>query len=358
MSAPTSIESADRPADWLADRPALAAAIRTMPKVELHVHLEGSIRPETLLTLARRHGVALPAQDVAGLRRWYTFTSFPHFVEIYTLISSVLRTADDIELIAREFLTGQAAQNIVHSEVTYTAYTIYMLSGIPIREQLRALTAARTWAEATHGVTMSLVLDIAREVSPTDGMVTADWAIAGQSEGVIALGLGGSEADHPPAKFRAAFARARAAGLRSLPHAGETAGPESIWGALRELGAERLGHGVRCIDDAALCAELRDRQVPLEVCPTSNLCLGVASSLREHPLPRLLQAGLLVTLNSDDPPLFNTTLTEEYLRCAAEFAWDAAMVERLALNAIQAAYLPEVRKAALSEQIRKQLAEI
>lgn len=337
---------------------ALAAAIRTLPKVELHVHLEGSIRPETLLTLARRHGVALPASDVPGLRAWYTFTSFPHFVEIYTLISAVLRTPDDIELIAREFLAGQAAQNIVHSEVTYTAYTIYRLSGIPIRDQLRALTAARDWAERTHGVTMSLILDIAREVSATDGMVTADWAIAGQKDGVIALGLGGSEADHPPAKFRAAFARARAAGLRSLPHAGETAGPDSIWGALRDLGAERLGHGVRCLDDPSLVEELRTRQIPLEVCPTSNLCLGVAPSLAEHPLPRLLDAGLLVTVNSDDPPLFNTTLTDEYLRCAAAYGWDARRVERLALNAIQAAYLPETRKAALRDQVQKQLTEL
>jgi adenosine deaminase len=333
----------------------LEKAIRAMPKVELHVHLEGSIRPETLLTLARRHGVSLPANTVAGLRDFYRFKDFAHFVEIYTLISSCLRTPDDIELIAREFLAGQAAQNIVHSEVTYTAYTIYKLAGIPIAEQLAALAAARSWGEKTHGVTMSFIFDIAREVSPQEGMTTADFAIAGQPHGVIALGLGGNEQKHPPEKFRAAFARAREAGLRSLPHAGETAGAASIWAALREIAAERLGHGVRCLEDAALCDELRQRQVPLEVCPSSNVCLGVAPSLAAHPLPRLLDLGLNVSINSDDPPLFNTTLTDEYLRCAAAFSLDAAAIARLGKNAIAASYLPPARKAELAVRLEAEL---
>jgi aminodeoxyfutalosine deaminase len=334
----------------------LAEAIRRIPKVELHVHLEGSIRPETLLKLARRHDVALPAADIDGLRRFYKFTSFPHFVEIYVLISSCLRTPDDIELIAREFLAGQAAQNIVHSEVTYTAYTIYKLSGISIADQLAALSRARAWAEKTLGVTMSLIFDIAREVSTDEGLITADFAIAGQPHGVIALGIGGDESRHPPSKHAPAFARARAAGLRSLPHAGEIAGPTSIYGALRDLFAERLGHGVRCLEDDALVAELVQRQVPLEVCPTSNVCLGVAASLEEHPLPQLLSRGLFVTLNSDDPPLFNTTLTDEYIRCAQAFSWDARTVAQLAENAVAAAYLPAPRKVELTAQIQQILA--
>lgn len=334
----------------------LAEAIRRIPKVELHVHLEGSIRPETLLTLARRHDVALPATDIDGLRRWYRFTSFRHFVEIYVLISSCLRTADDIELIAREFLAGQAEQNIVHSEVTYTAYTIYKLCGIAIADQLAALSRARAWAEQTHGITMSLIFDIAREVSTEEGLVTADFAIAGQPHGVIAIGLGGDESRHPPKKHAPAFDKARAAGLRSLPHAGEIAGPTSIYGALRELHAERLGHGVRCLQDPALVEELIQRRLPLEVCPTSNVCLGVAASLLEHPLPQLLSRGLYVTLNSDDPPLFNTTLTDEYLRCTAAFSWNATIVKQLAENAVDAAYIPAARKTALRTQIQQILA--
>lgn len=333
----------------------LTEAIVQMPKVELHVHLEGSIRPATLLTLAERHQVALPAKNVEELRKWYRFSNFAHFVEIYHVISACLRTPEDIELVAREFLAGQAAENIVYSEVTYTAYTIYCMTGISIERQLQALSAARRWAEQTLGVTMALVLDIARDLTPEEGMRTADAAIAGQRYGVIALGLSGSEAEHSSEKFRAAFDRAKKAGLRSLPHAGENAGPSSIWGALRDLGAERLGHGVRCIEDAQLCAELKARQIPLEVCPTSNVCLGVAPSLLQHALPRLLELGLCVTLNSDDPPLFNTTLTDEYRRCVQAFGWNAETVAQLAQNAVYAASLPKARQQEITDGIRQSL---
>jgi adenosine deaminase len=198
----------------------LESFIQAMPKVELHVHLEGSIQPETLLVLARRNGVTLPAETPAGLRTWYNFTDFPHFIEIYLAMSSCLRTPDDIELIAREFLSGQAAQNIRYSEVTYTAFTHYQERQIPFPDQLAALNRARAWAEAELGVAMGLVIDIPRMITPEEGLLVADWAIAGQGDGVIAFGLGGPEVGHPPEKFKVAFDRARAAGLPSVPHLG------------------------------------------------------------------------------------------------------------------------------------------
>lgn len=318
----------------------LESFIRAMPKVELHVHLEGSIRPETLLKLSRRNQVELPADNVEALRAWYNFTDFLHFVEIYVALSRCIRTPDDIELIAREFLAGQAAQNIRYSEVTYTALTMYRHNGIPFADQLAALNRARAWSEAELGVSMNLVIDIPREVTPEDGLLVAEWAISGLGNGVIAFGLGGSEAGNPPEKFQAAFDRTRAAGLPSVPHAGETAGPESIWGALRTLHADRIGHGVRSLEDPLLVEELRSRQIPLEVCPTSNICLKVAPRLRDHPLPYLLAEGLYVTLNSDDPPMFNTTLTDEYLAVAATFGFDVEMIEGLVLNGLRASLLP------------------
>lgn len=318
----------------------LESFIRAMPKVELHVHMEGSIRPETLLKLARRHRVKLPADSVEGLRAWYNFTDFPHFVEVYVAISNCLRGPDDIELIAREFLSGQAAQNIRYSEVTYTAITMHIQNRIPFADQLAALNRARRWAEAELGVSMGLVIDIPREVRPDQGLLVADWAISGFGDGVVAFGLGGFEVGHPPEKFKAAFDRARAAGLPSVPHAGETVGPESIWGALNSLHADRIGHGVRCLEDPALVAELRARQIPLEVCPTSNVCLQVAPSLAAHPLPRLLAEGLVVTLNSDDPPMFNTTLTGEYLAVAETFDFDLDTIEHLVLTGVRASLLP------------------
>jgi len=328
----------------------LATFIQAMPKVELHVHLEGSIRPETLLVLARRHDIQLPADTVEGIRGWYTFTDFPHFIDVYRIISACLRTPDDVELVAREFLAGQASQNIRHSEVTYTGYTQFRVNGIPFADQLAAINRARAWAAQALGVTMSLTVDISRDVDAEEGLMVAGWAIAGLGQGVTALGLGGPEAGNPPEKFQAAFARARAAGLASLPHAGEVAGPESIWGALRALHAVRIGHGVRCLEDPALVAELRARQVPLEVCPTSNVCLKVVPDIGRHPLPRLLQEGLYVTVNSDDPPMFNTTLTDEYLRVAEAFGWEAPMFEKLVLSAVRASLLPADKKHRLEAE--------
>ncbi|MFQ5611180.1 MAG: adenosine deaminase [Anaerolineae bacterium] len=332
--------------------------IRAMPKVELHVHLEGSIRPETLLTLARRNGVSLPADTVEGIQAWYDFVDFPHFIEVYVAVSRCIRTPDDIEWIAREFLAGQAAQNIRYSEVTYTAYAHYQNKGIAFADQLAAINRARDWAEAELGVSMGLVIDIARNVTPDEGLLTADWAIGGMGDGVVALGLGGPEVGNPPEKFKAAFDQARAAGLPSVPHAGETVGPESIWGALRALGADRIGHGVRCLEDPALVAELRSRQIPLEVCPTSNVCLKVVPDLAQHPLPRLLDAGLYVTVNSDDPPMFNTTLTNEYLAVADAFGFGVEVVEELVLNAVRASLLPAEARTGMVERFRAEFSRL
>jgi len=326
---------------------ALKRLITEMPKVELHVHLEGAIAPETLLRLAGQHGVALPAASVEELRDWYTFRGFPHFVEIYLLISSCMQTPDDIELVAREFLAGQAAQNVVYTEVTYTAFTHFARKGISFADQLTALGRARRWAAAELGTGMGLIIDIPRVVSAEDGVLIADWAISGMSEGVVALGIGGPEVGNPPERYAAAFERARAAGLASVPHAGETVGAESIWSALRVCRPARIAHGVTCLEDPSLVSELRERQIPLDVCPTSNVCLGVVPSLAAHPLPLLLAEGLYVTIGSDDPPMFNTTLTGEYLALAAELDFGAPLIEQLVLNAARAALLPEAERASL-----------
>lgn len=336
----------------------LESYLRAIPKVELHVHMEGAIQPETLLTLARRNGRPLPFDNAPALREWYRFEDFPHFVDVYVAITNCLKTADDIELIAREFLTGQAAQNVVHSEVTYTPYTVWQLTGIPFAEQVAAINRARAWAEEAHGVTMALVTDIAREVSVEKGHVTADWAIEHYGRGVDAFGLGGYEVGHPPEKHAAPYARARAAGLPSVPHAGETEGPASIWGALRELQAQRIGHGVRCLEDPALVDELRARRIPLEVCPSSNVCLGVVESLAAHPLPQLIAEGLYVTINSDDPPLFDTSLNDEYVRCAEAFGFDAAVMEQLSLNALRASLLPAARRSELERRFLRDFARL
>jgi adenosine deaminase len=331
--------------------------IRLMPKVELHVHLEGSIRPATLLALAERNHVPLPADTVEGLEAWYRFSDFAHFVEVYFAICNCLRTPEDFELITAEFLSGQEAQNIRHSEVIFTPYTHH--EHVSMDDQLAAINRARAWAEEELEVTMSLVPDISRDIRPLAHSVeVARWAIANQDKGIIALGLGGPEIDNPPVLFREAFDLAHDAGLPSLPHAGETEGPASIWGALQALHAVRIGHGVRCLEDPDLVALLRERQIPLDVSPSSNVCLKVAPSLEEHPLPRLLAEGLYVTINSDDPPMFNTSLTEEYLRICETFDFDLAQVKAFVLNGVRASLLPPRERKKLEAEFLAEFAEL
>jgi len=315
--------------------------ITQMPKVELHVHLEGSVRPETLLKLAKRHYVALPADDIKGLRQWYTFRDFNHFIEIYMTISTCLRTADDIELIAREFLIGQAEQNICYSEVTFTPFNQYDNNQLGFHEQIDAVNRARAWAEKELGVRMGIIMDIPRIISPENGLLVADWAIERYGDGLIGFGLGGPEVDNPPEKYRSAFERVRAAGIPCILHAGETVGPPSIWSAIRVADTKRIGHGVRAIEDLKLVEYLHEKQIPLEVCPTSNICLKVYPSLEKHSLAELVAQGLYVTINSDDPPMFNTTLTNEYLAVHKALGWKPEFIQQLVLNAVKVTLLSE-----------------
>lgn len=331
----------------------LESFIQHMPKVELHVHLEGSIGPETLLELSRRNQVELPVHTLEEIAAWIEFTDFDHFIEVYLAICNCLRTAEDFELITAEFLRGQAQQNILYSEVIFTPYTHY--ENVPMDDQLAAINRARRWAERELGVRMGLAPDIARMVRPVEhSLVVADWAIANRDKGIIALGLGGPEIGNPPELFAEAFDRALAAGLPSLPHAGETEGPASIWGALNSLHAVRIGHGVRCLEDPALVATLREKQIPLDVSPTSNVCLRVAPGLEQHPLPYLLAEGLTITINSDDPPLFSTTLTDEYKKIATTFGYDRAQIQQLVLNGVRSSLLPEGERLLMEKEFKRQ----
>jgi adenosine deaminase len=321
--------------------------ITRMPKVELHVHLEGSVQPATLLKLAERHQISLPARDLPSLREWYQFRDFDHFIEIYMAISSCLRTTEDIELIAREFLSGQAEQNIVYSEVTFTPYNQFFHCGLDFHEQIDAVNRARAWAEKQYGVSMGIIMDIPRMISAEEGLRIARWAIERYGDGIIAFGLGGPEIGNPPEKFQEAFDLVRKHGIPCILHAGETDGPESIRKAIRTADTRRIGHGVRAVEDPELMKYLREKQIPLEVCPTSNICLKVYPSMVEHSLPRLLEAGLIITINSDDPPMFNTTLTGEFLAGVKTYGWNHDQVKAFYLNAVEASLLSNLQKRSL-----------
>ncbi len=327
----------------------LARFIAAAPKAELHVHLEGAIRPETLLVLARRNHVSLPADDAAGLRRWFTFTSFARFVEVYVTIARCLRTAADYELIVTAFAAEQARQNVRYVEATFSPSMHHTL-GVPRAEWTAGLRRGRERALSEYGVRINWIFDIVRDrtaVARGDSDVTLAAALDGMADGVVALGLGGTEPGNPPEVFAPYFERARTAGMHSVPHAGELAGPESVWGALRVLGAERIEHGVRAIDDPVLVAHLARTGIALDICPTSNLRLGVVPSLAQHPLPALLAAGVPVTINSDDPPLFNTTLLDEAALLAEPFGLALSAVRDILLNGVRHSFLPAPEKQSL-----------
>jgi adenosine deaminase len=330
----------------------MAEFIRRLPKAELHIHLEGSIQPDTLLELARRHDClhTLPAQNEVDLRRWFRFTGFPHFMTIYWTISDLLRTPEDFALAVDCCAQDMARQNIVYREITFTPFTHTHLQekGLSIDNLLEGLETGRQEARRQYQVEIAWIFDIPRNSSfhssqsydPYPAQRTLDYALAGRDRGVVGLGLGGNEVGAPPEPFAHAFRIARSEGLASIPHAGETMGAQSVWGALDMLHADRIGHGVRAIEDPRLLSVLHDRQIPLEVSLTSNICLHVYRRLAEHPLPHLDRMGLLLTVNSDDPPLFNTTLSEEYARLAIEFGYSTSELARLARNAFAVSAAP------------------
>lgn len=323
--------------------------IHRMPKAELHVHLEGSIQPATLLLLAEKNRVDLPTRSIEGLREWYQFSGFDHFIEVYMTICSCIKSAADLELITTEFIKDRADQNIRYSEVIFTPNT--HLPHIPLDDQLAAINRARRVGEEQLGVRINMAPDISREKRPLeDSQVLARWAVKNRNNGITSLGLGGPEVNNPPELFAETFKIISDANFPATPHAGETMGAESIWGAIKTLNAIRIGHGVRCLEDDSLVEYLREKQIPLEVCPTSNICLKVFPSLAEHPLPKLLDEGLYITINSDDPPMFNTNLTEEYLRITQQFNFTLDQIKKFVLAAVQASLLPDNEKQILLQE--------
>ena len=337
----------------------LTQFIRDMPKAEIHIHLEGAIQPETVLKLARHNQMThlLPSTDLNTLKKWFTFTDFRHFVQIYVTIQNLIRTADDFALIAYECGADMAAQNIRYRECTVTPFTHtdFQDKGLTIEDILAGLTAGCERARQEFGVEMRWVFDVPRNLSfkrqdgrydPYPADRTLEFALNGRDQGVVGFGLGGYEVGAPPEPFAHAFIAAKEAGLLSLPHAGETEGPASVWGAVQALQADRIGHGVRAIEDPELLALLKEQQIPLEINPTSNECLHVYT-LADHPFRHLDEMGLLVTVNSDDPPLFNATLCQEYMILVRNFGYETADLLRIARNAFAVAGVETAVKSRL-----------
>lgn len=310
--------------------------IAALPKAELHLHIEGTLEPELLFELARRNGIALPFPSVAALRRAYEFSDLQSFLDIYYQGASVLQTRGDFREMAVAYFRKAASQNVRHAEIFFDPQT-HTHRGIAMETVIGGIHDAQQSAEREWGLTSKLILCFLRHLDEADAMRTLDAALPFR-ERLAAVGLDSSEQGHPPSKFERVFARAREAGLLAVAHAGEEGPPEYIWEALDILHAVRIDHGVRCMEDPALVDRLVREQIPLTVCPLSNLKLRVVDTLREHPLKMMLDRGLKVTINSDDPAYFGGYVNENYLAVADALSLSRESLKRIARNSFEASF--------------------
>ncbi|MEV5974378.1 adenosine deaminase [Streptomyces sp. NPDC051921] len=328
----------------------LHSFIAGLPKAELHVHHVGSASPRIVSELAARHPDSKVPTDPEALVDYFTFTDFAHFIEVYLSVVDLVRTPEDVRLLTFEVARDMARQNIRYAELTITPYSSTR-RGIDERAFMAAIEDARKAAETELGVILRWCFDIPGEAGLEAAEETARLAVDLRPEGLVSFGLGGPEIGVPRPQFEPYFDRARAAGLRSVPHAGETTGPQTIWDALNDLGAERIGHGTSSVQDPELLKHLAEHRIALEVCPTSNIATRAVERMEDHPLKQMVEAGVLVTINSDDPPMFGTDLNNEYAVAARLLDLDERGLAALAKNAVEASFLDETGKARLTEEI-------
>jgi aminodeoxyfutalosine deaminase len=333
----------------------LAPFIASLPKAELHVHHVGSASPRIVSELAQRHPGRVPS-DPDQLAGFFAFRDFAHFIEVYLAVVDLIRTPEDVELltyeVGREMALGQSVR---YAELTCTPYTTVLPHepdrGMPIEAYTEAIESARVRVERDFGLVLRWIYDIPGEAGIPSADATLDFALHHAPDGLVGFGLGGPEVGVPRPQFAPHFDAARAAGLRSVPHAGETTGPETVWDALKLLGAERIGHGTSAVQDPELLAHLAAEDIALEVCPSSNVATRAVATLDDHPLPAFVAAGVPVTVNSDDPPMFGTSLNREYEIAARLLDLDEAGVADLARAGVRHSFAPDDVKARILAEI-------
>jgi aminodeoxyfutalosine deaminase len=325
--------------------------IDRLPKAELHVHHVGSASARIVAELAERHPGVVPS-DPVELKAFFAFRDFAHFIDVYLAVVDLIRTPEDVRLltyeVAREMAEGQ---RIRYAELTCTPYTSVLPHdperGIAIEAYTEAIEDARVAAERDFGLVLRWIYDIPGESGLPAADATLDYALHHRVDALVGFGLGGPEIGVARAQFQPHFDAARAAGLHSVPHAGETTGPETVWDSLRLLGAERIGHGTSSAQDPELLTYLAEHGIALEVCPSSNIATRAVATLEEHPLRAFVDAGVTVTINSDDPPMFGTSLNQEYAVAADLLGLDEAGLAELARAAVRASFAPDDVRARL-----------
>lgn len=317
-----------------------------IPKVELHLHLEGAIPIATLWELVQKYGGDPAVPEVESLKRMFTYRDFPHFIETWIWKNGYLRTYDDFTFIAEGVARDLAAQNIRYVEAFFSP-SDFAHHGLKTQELTQAIRAGLA---RVPEIEIALVADLVRHSTPEQAAINLAKINEVKDLGVIGIGLGGSEQKFPPEPFKEVYAQARKFGFHTSAHAGEAAGAESIWSALRELEVERLGHGTRAEEDPRLLDYLAEKQIPLEMCPLSNVRTGVVRSIDEHPIRRYYQRGLVVTVNTDDPKMFGNSLAEEYRLLETRLGFSRAEIRGLVLQGIQVSWLSDDRKQQLLKE--------
>ena len=323
-------------------RPALNALLRSMPKAELHIHIEGSLEPELIFKLAQRNGVALAYDSVDALRSAYAFSNLQSFLDIYYAGASVLLKEADFFDMAWAYFQRARVDNVVHAELFFDPQT-HTDRGVPIGNVIEGLSRACRQAQAEMGISAQLILCFLRHLSEEEAFETLEQAMPYRDR-FIGVGLDSSEVGHPPEKFARVFARCRALGLRLVAHAGEEGPPEYVWTALDLLKVERVDHGVQSSKDPSLMKRLAQDRIPLTVCPLSNLKLCVFPRLSDHNLAQLLDAGLVATINSDDPAYFGGYLNENFVQTFAATGMNAQQAVRLARNSFEASFIGDEQR--------------
>jgi adenosine deaminase/aminodeoxyfutalosine deaminase len=325
--------------------------IAGLPKVELHVHHVGSASPQTVARLAARHEGSTPVPaDPDLLADYFQFRDFAHFIEVYLSVVDLIRDPDDVVTLTYYIAAELSAQQVRYAELTITPYSS-VKRGIPGEAFCEAIEEARRRAARDLGIRLRWCFDIPGEAGLEAARTTLELALRQRPDGLVSFGLSGPERGVPRALFAEHFAAARAAGLSCVPHAGESTGADNVWDAVRHLRPERVGHGIAAARDESLMAYLREQDIALEVCPTSNVCTRSVPSLADHPLPRLVAAGVPVTINSDDPPMFSTTLNQEYAVAARLLGLDHDGVAELARQGVRYSFLDAGDKVGLLAEI-------
>ncbi|MGA7155237.1 MAG: adenosine deaminase [Acidobacteriaceae bacterium] len=335
-----------------AEQPDPELWLRGLPKAELHLHLEGSITPQTLVELSHRNDTT--PLTLADARAVYSYHDFPSFLLCFKAVTQRLHTAADYELITYNMLRDLAAQGVRHTEVYISIGILYWQNRLDVDEVIAAIESGRTRAEAEFNISLLWIIDAVRHfgIEACARVFQKAAELQHQYPSVVGIGIGGNELLGPAQEFRDLYAEAKAAGLRLTCHAGENTGPQSIWAALN-IGAERIGHALSAQDDQDLIEVLAERQIPLELNITSNLRTGCCPTLEAHPARRYFEEGLMVTLNSDDPPFFGANLLDEYLLAHRTFEFPLDQLRELAANSIEASFLTPERKLALLGEVER-----